>query len=204
MNQSNNHQNNHALRQLPYNGKKTVPRALRKDLWHPMATISFSPTIPNAPELGLSTFQKLREYRKLHELLWPKEEMQGLSRVKRGRKLMDQKANSVADMAAALTKVFGEGVTPGKSASKGEQEENKSVAVAAPEEVQATIRWTDILDAEFAESWPKAVVHDLWEAGRNNRRTMVEDDFVQEERTAAAEPVIPEDVRKDETGKIVL
>lgn len=36
-------------------------------------------------------------------------------------------------------------------------------------EIVATVRWSDLLDAEFAEKWPKAVVHDLWETTRDNR-----------------------------------
>jgi hypothetical protein len=40
------------------------------------------------------------------------------------------------------------------------------------EEVKATVRWTDIFDAEFAESWPETVVHDKWATTRNQRREL--------------------------------
>lgn len=133
-------QNNAALKQLPYNGKKTVPAALRKDLWRPLCQI----TVSNAAD-GLRAMQALREYRKLHELSWPDHVARDangrtLSQKARGRKLCDQKANSVADMAAAL---------------KGKQ---------------AEVKWSDLLDAEFAESWPEGVVHSRLERVRNGER----------------------------------
>jgi hypothetical protein len=72
-----------------------------------------------------------------------------MSRKERGRKLCDQRANSVADMAAAL-----------------------EVVTKAPstEGVVATVKWADMLDAGFAERWPESVAHDRWEVTRNNRR----------------------------------
>jgi hypothetical protein len=49
--------------------------------------------------------------------------------------------------------------------------------------VTATVRWKDILDAEFAESWPETVVHDTWIVGRNNRNLpLAEEEEVVEER----------------------
>ncbi|TVY82307.1 hypothetical protein LSUE1_G003179, partial [Lachnellula suecica] len=113
--------NNKALRQIPYNGKKTVPRALRKDLWAPLATLTF----PSAP-IGLSTLQKLREFRRRHELekaKWQEgdsharrrnlkvynrdeEEEERKKKIKeRLEVLVDQKANSVADIAYVLGKL---------------------------------------------------------------------------------------------------
>ncbi|KAI9823631.1 MAG: hypothetical protein M1832_002412 [Thelocarpon impressellum] len=103
--------NNDSLSQLPYLGKKTVPASLRKDLWQPMASISF----PKPPQ-GLKAYTKLREYRRLHELSYPVEDFQSetnphavMPKKKRGRKLMDQKANSVADIAAVLKQQEEEG-----------------------------------------------------------------------------------------------
>jgi hypothetical protein len=94
------------LRQLPFVGKKSVPASLRRDLWEPMATISF----PYAPQ-GLHAFRRLREYRKLHQLSYPLEDIKDkdnpsmlLPMKKRSRILMDQKANSIADIAAVLLK----------------------------------------------------------------------------------------------------
>jgi hypothetical protein len=183
-------QNNHALRQLPYNGKKTVPAGLRKDLWHPFATIEFP---ANASAAGLKTFQQLREYRTLHELSWPSElcldeDGKKLSRPERGRKLCDQKANSVADMAAALKNVTMREVA---EKSKGDGVVEKVLEPV----VTAKISWMDILDAEYAESWPETVVHDKWETMRNNRAPKVKKEI-------EARP--PPELQKDELGRVIL
>lgn len=161
---ANGNQNNKALRQLPYNGKKTVPAALRKDLWSPLARIEF-PAGHSAA--GLNAFRMLREYRTLHETQWPKElalddKGRTLSKKLRGRKLCDQRANSIADISATLGKV-----SLVEKSVKGKAE--KEV-----EEISTTVRWSDILDAEYAASWPESVVHDNWETTRNNRRAIEE------------------------------
>lgn len=57
----------------------------------------------------------------------------------------------------------------------GDREGRKEVLVTA------TVRWRDILDAEFAESWPETVVHDTWVVGRNNRSLpLAEEEAVEE------------------------
>jgi len=71
--------------------------------------------------------------------------MQPLSKKDRGRKIMDQKANSVADMACVL----GEGVLGMKGDGK----------------VLVEVRWKDLGDAELAETWGEGVVHDVLEGG---------------------------------------
>lgn len=53
-------------------------------------------------EVGRSVFQKLREFRKRHELEWEDAELRAMDKTKRGRTLNDQKANSVVDMAVVL------------------------------------------------------------------------------------------------------
>ncbi|KAI9736130.1 MAG: hypothetical protein M1834_001014 [Cirrosporium novae-zelandiae] len=97
-----------ALQQLPCLGKKTIPPGLRKDMWQPFARLTFS-----HPDLGLSAYRMLREFRKRHELEYPLETItykEGnfkgrlMNRKDRAKVLMDQKANSVADMAAVLLK----------------------------------------------------------------------------------------------------
>ncbi|KAI8153442.1 hypothetical protein K4K49_010229 [Colletotrichum sp. SAR 10_70] len=106
------------LRQLPFNGKKLRPAALRKDYWKPMAMIQLP---KGAGAAGQSVFQKLREFRKMHELCWDeslrfdvvktealssprpvKERRRVLNKFERGQRLNDQYANSIADMAAVL------------------------------------------------------------------------------------------------------
>lgn len=105
-------QNNAALSQLPYAGKKTLPPSLRKDIWRPLLSVSF----PSPPQ-GLAAFRKLREYRVLHETKWnsnlasnPERDESDDHRLRnalpskkeRGRIIMDQKANSIADLAHVL------------------------------------------------------------------------------------------------------
>ncbi|EGY14664.1 uncharacterized protein VDAG_05828 [Verticillium dahliae VdLs.17] len=63
---------NHALKQLPFIAKKSTPAKLRKDLWRPMALIQFP---AGAGTAGQSAFQKLREYRRRHELEWGDEKL---------------------------------------------------------------------------------------------------------------------------------
>ncbi|RFU31946.1 hypothetical protein B7463_g4348, partial [Scytalidium lignicola] len=170
----------------PITVKKTRPPALRKDHWMPLCTITFpegatftstpSPTSPKARKapqnssstslstqtpIGLLAFQKLREYRKLHETTWdPKtspvavtSDGKFLNRKVRQRKLCDQKANSVADMAAVLAEL-------------GSQAEEEGVL---SQEQAIEVRWSNVLDAEFAESWSPLVVHDTLTWDINNR-----------------------------------
>ncbi|CAL8574164.1 hypothetical protein XPA_000134 [Xanthoria parietina] len=99
--------NNHtSLKQLPFLGKKTVPSHLRKDLWQPLCLVSFP-----RPSQGLIAYRRLREFRRLHETSYPlslitqtegPHKGQLHSTKKRGKILMDQKANSIADIAAVL------------------------------------------------------------------------------------------------------
>jgi hypothetical protein len=106
-------------KQLTYYGKKTVPRALRKDIWHPFATVKFP-----KPEQGLLAIQSLREYRKIRDHCWTwkptpqeiekakqdlrqtgKTELANLNlptKKERQKLLMDQRAYSVADLADVL------------------------------------------------------------------------------------------------------
>ncbi|KAK4997834.1 hypothetical protein LTR66_002821 [Elasticomyces elasticus] len=100
--------NNHAaLQQLPFAGKKTIPSHIRKDMWRPFLTVSF----PH-PAQGLAAYRKLREYRKLHEVMWDShnphltyassDPKKMPSKKDRSKLIMDQKANTVADLAAVL------------------------------------------------------------------------------------------------------
>lgn len=94
--------------------------------------------------------------------------------MERGRKLCDQKANSVADMAAALAATTVRRL--GTKVVEKVQAEGKEKKPVKKEKVvehlaKATILWKDVLDAEFAERWPETVVHDKWEVMVwNNRR----------------------------------
>ena len=210
-----------------------MPAALRKDLWTPLCHIE----LPN-PDMGLLTFRRLREYRRLHELSYPLSTVtqtegpragQLLPRKKRIKVLMNQKANSIADMAASLLhldhpwlektreakrrkavldrederrrqKVQFQGevdaLTEKLSGSSLSAEDVKALEsereeisidlqVLRDEETSAqegkppptpfdsptilrkglrplkgtVIRWANAMDAEYAETWPKQVVH---------------------------------------------
>ncbi|KZF26922.1 hypothetical protein L228DRAFT_258277 [Xylona heveae TC161] len=241
-------QNNAALRQIPFVGKKTVPAAIRKDTWQPMSILSF----PSSDQ-GLVAYQKLREFRKLHELQWPEDKMRNpdnpsqlMTKKQRAKALMNQKANSIADMAAVLhwqEKIATiareeEEVAQAKRAEKEQaaaarkqessagqvvdQIESTDEATQAEEVVKAergdaqsgppgtaveagqagsaaesprpvpkrgvgkqllkqekqrqivaqgvdgvAIHWANILDAEYAQSWPLAVIHDIMPRSRH-------------------------------------
>jgi hypothetical protein len=71
----------------------------------------------------------------------------------------------------------------------------------------AKISWADILDAEFAESWPETVIHGKWETTRNNRKRGVEAALKQVEETREkkyGEVVPPPEIQRDESGRIIL
>ena len=70
---------------------------LRKDLWRPLATVTF----PSGQQ-GLTAYRELREYRKRHEHEWTYEDLKARTRKAAGRRLQNQKANTVADLAAVL------------------------------------------------------------------------------------------------------
>ncbi|CZT49773.1 uncharacterized protein RSE6_10663 [Rhynchosporium secalis] len=151
--------NNAALAQLPFNGKKSVPAALRKDLWHPFAQIRFP---PGAGTIGLSAFQKLREYRKRHELEWGTEITLGedgkhKSLKERGKALCDQRANSVADMALVLSRLAPAPLEDGVE-TREEREKNIGL-IGEGSGTQVEILWNNMCDAEFAEKWADNVVH---------------------------------------------
>lgn len=132
-------QNYAALKQLPFAGKQTLPATIRKDIWRPLLSVSF----PSAPQ-GLSAFRKLREYRKLHELSWnthtvPNAGLLDLEnpyvrvntvrppRKERSRMIMDQRANSIADLAQVLREQEQLGAETEKQRIEREQAEETRV-----------------------------------------------------------------------------
>ena len=89
-------QNNKAMKQITFMGKKSVPAALRKDHWTPFLTASFT-----NPSTGLKAYQHLRELRKLHETQWDIE-LKSKKMKERSKILQDQRGNSIADLAAII------------------------------------------------------------------------------------------------------
>lgn len=137
-----NMDNTKILKQLLYHGKKTVPAALRRDVWRPYFSVHF-PRTPAGSMKGLRVFQELREMSALRQLKPPKEltiaTQEDLDNLKKGfdpvewlektenvlpntkllqppvvgerlprkmlaKRLMNQAATSVADIAAILTR----------------------------------------------------------------------------------------------------
>jgi hypothetical protein len=92
------HQNHH-LEQLPFIGRHSKPPALRPDEWIPHCVLTF----PTA-EQGHNAYRKLREFRKLHELSWDKTnpEWKTAPIKVRMKNIMDQRANTSADIAEVL------------------------------------------------------------------------------------------------------
>lgn len=115
------------LKQLIFHGKKTVPASLRKDMWIPYYSVHFTD-----PKVGLRAYHLLREFSMQRQLAPPREmititpeflaqkrprdpieaekfdeeykDKVGwlMKREDRARAVMDQKATSVADVAAVL------------------------------------------------------------------------------------------------------
>ncbi|KAI0195370.1 transcriptional regulation of mitochondrial recombination-domain-containing protein [Xylaria flabelliformis] len=164
---------NHAFRQIPFNGKKLRPAKLRKDYWRPMAMIQFP---DGQGEVGRSVYQRLRECKKLHEYSWDDSVLYGeggqtLTVRQRGRRLNDQRANTIADMAAVLgglgkgNKIVVTESANDAEAGEGEgqgQAESAAAPVAVDEGktlLQATVWWADVLDKNYAQKWTKNVTH---------------------------------------------
>ena len=93
---------------------------------------------------------------------------------KRGKVLMNQKANTVADLAAVLLQQdrvptteqmerselrikLVERMKKQKGANKVKKKPVPALELSGTEGVM--VRWANILDAEYAETWPGAVVH---------------------------------------------
>lgn len=112
--------------------------------------------------VGQSVFQKLREFKRLHELSWGYQTSDIILKNKkheRGVALNDQKANAVADIAAVLGGA-GRGNrmwTTEQSTEDGQQQSGS----AEESLVETTIYWASELDREFARSWPENVTHEL-------------------------------------------
>jgi hypothetical protein len=112
----------------------------------------------------------------------------------RGRKLMDQKANSVADMAFVLGRLEGNGEM-GTEKEKGERIGLQGEGTGALVEVL----WRDVLDAEFAETWSGNVVHGVLEQrARKPENIPVEEVSMEEGQTLEKLEPVEEEGKKPE------
>ncbi|KAL6721731.1 hypothetical protein ACLMJK_000836 [Lecanora helva] len=205
--------NKDSLDQIPFLGKKTVPPRLRKDLWTPFAMVYFP-----SPHAGLAAYRKLREFRRLHETTSNLEDFEkNCPRKKRGRELMNQKANSIADLAAVLLQQE-KGPSEGRVRSaetrmaiverlkkqKGEKKVKKN-PLDVKKELEGVdgviVRWADLYDTEYASAWPDAVKHDELLKNRHTAAWPVkeeEDESAEFEELQGAEP--PQVGEKKEQG----
>ncbi|KAI2642904.1 transcriptional regulation of mitochondrial recombination-domain-containing protein [Xylaria nigripes] len=174
----------HALKQLPFSGKHSKPSKVRKDYWRLLAIIQFG---EEHKLVSRSAYQLLRECKKMHMYDWDDSLLFGenkrmLKIQERARRINDQRANTIADIAAILgglgkgnkmwvknnvqgadegaakEDVEGEGAT--KKDVEGEVEQVKAKVVDEINELNpATIFWANIDDRHYAIRWSKNVKH---------------------------------------------
>jgi len=96
---------------------------------------------------------------------------------------MDQKANSVADMAFVLGRL-------GTVEERGKREAEKEVGTEKGERIglqgegtgaQIEVLWRDVLDAEYAETWSGNVVHGLMQHRVRIPKMILAEEFSTEE-----------------------
>ena len=150
------------MQQLPFNGKKTKPTKLRKDYWQPMAVVCFRRGWDRGI-IGLSVFQKLREFHRLHELSWG-DELLRCTKQERGHRINDQRANAIADMAAVLSgRGLGNLIAEANAAPPKPWHASKPEYVAKRKSkrlYRATIFWADRNDRKYAREWTGNVSHE--------------------------------------------
>lgn len=118
-----------------------------------------------------------------------------MSTKSRGRVLMDQKANSVADLAAVLLQQE----RPVEETSGRWGGKKKKKMKGGGRNLQGTvegvrIRWADVLDAEFAATWPEAVVHDVLARSRYTAAFPAVEEVVPGEVPGGEEEVVEDGV----------
>jgi hypothetical protein len=87
-----------------------------------------------------------------------------IPKAKRGRGICDQKANSVADMAAVLSRL---NLNEAQEAKAEKGSRIGLIGEGTGEKVE--VLWRDLKDAEFAETWSENVEHGLLVMHTNNR-----------------------------------
>jgi hypothetical protein len=148
--------------------------------------------------VGRSVFQKLREFRKLHEVSWSdellksEEEKDGkratLTRRERGQAIGNQRANTVADMAAVLSGA-GRGnhiwVDSDADADADADATAEDAAQVSKELAKVTIYWANEEDQQFAD-WTANVSHEVLE----NFNAEIEPAMVSEVEATATPAVV--------------
>ncbi|KAI3394165.1 hypothetical protein diail_3175 [Diaporthe ilicicola] len=135
------------LSQIPYTVKKQKPAVLRRDYWEPLCLIE----VPKGlGVVGRNVMQKLREFRRRHELQWgwQAEELLSKSRRERGQLIHNQRSNAIADIAAVLAgagrgnKMWVEKPLSGDAEAAAEVRSQPEGA-AAPENIDETAATAD-------------------------------------------------------------
>ncbi|KAL2270433.1 hypothetical protein VTJ83DRAFT_2617 [Remersonia thermophila] len=172
-----------AMRQILFTGKKLKPSKFRRDYWWPLLLIEFG---AGKGDVGRSAYHKLRELQKRHLLEWAQlpDERQRLHKLKRqgdrGKELIDQRGNTVADIAAVLAgrgkgnlaapKARLEGVVevevpaePAAETAETAAEATAAEGAAAPLKAvklhEARVFWTNEQDKYYVENWTVNVQH---------------------------------------------
>ena len=133
----------------------------------------------------------------------------------RARKLMDQKANSVADMAFVLGRL---GTVEQRAEERAEDEREKEKVLKKQKQVltknevwartkvtriglegegtgaEVEVLWKDLLDAEYAKTWSGNVVHGLIEHSVRKPEITLANEVSTEERPS---PTKPKSVKKN-------
>lgn len=175
-----------------------------------MAMIQFP---EGSGEVGRSVFQRLRECKTLHELSWSDDmfydkDGKPLSKHERGKKINDQKANTIADMAAVLGGK-GKGNKIWKSVSQdspaaltdaeaSSEESPKKDEEGTDELVKAEVWWMNDQDRNYANKWPANVTHHLFNEAMLEKLSPEEN---AEEQTAPAELVAEQELQKEQGEK---
>jgi len=111
--------------------------------------------------MGTNTFRMLREFRRLHETSYSKELLQKPKK-ERIRILMNQKANSVADLAESIRIEVDriKKIANPPPLGKGQKaRKNPPIKLPIPQEGDVVVKWSNIYDAEYAKVWPEVVIH---------------------------------------------
>lgn len=156
-------------------------------------------------EVGRSVFQRLRECKKLHEYAWDDSVLYGengktLTTHERGKRLNNQRANTIADMAAVLGGL-GKGnkiVVTDAAKQEGDVGEIATTTDEGKTLIQTTVWWMNALDRNFAKNWTKNVTHELFEDAIIVEKTPpAEEEEEDKSQSAPAELVAEQELTKE-------
>lgn len=126
--------------------------------------------------VGRSVYQKLREFRRVHELSWghQRADLYAMDRRALGEGLSDQRANSIADVAAVLAGA-GQGNRINVSAAEASSTSSQVVS-AAGKLADVIVFWANDQDRNIAEKWSKNVRHAAGMPSLTSRTAVVEEE----------------------------